>query len=125
MIVIGIVFLFRSFACADGSGVIDGLEGVLGVVILPTIHHGTYGLFAVTDELTGTVINYPESVVAGFAVTVIPIEGRDTAVTHGLTYIPEVIEAERLIGRIRTAYGTKLTEINRNTAAYVHIKQAI
>ena len=67
------------------------------------------------------MVDYAESVIASFAVSIVPIERRYATVTHRLAYIPEIIETERLICRRRATHGTKLAEIDGNASADVHV----
>ena len=113
--------LARALRC----GVINRLEGIVRVIIVPAVHHRANGLLAATDIFTGLVIYHAETVIARLAVTVVPVQRRDATVAHGLAYITEIIETERLVGRAGTTNCTELAEIYRYSATDIHVVQAV
>ena len=125
IVIVAILFGLCSRARGCWCGIVDRLQGIVRVGILPRINHRANSLLAITDELTRCMIDNTEAVIAGFAVAVIPIQCRNTTIPHCFAYIAEIIETEFLVSCRCTTHGSELSKINRNTAADIHIKQAV
>ena len=72
---------------SEGGTVVDTLEGVCGVVVLPCTYHDLADLLAIEDVLAGGVVDKAEDIIVGVwvvpvvLIAIVPVEGGNLAVS--------------------------------------------
>ena len=72
---------------SEGGTVVDTLEGVCGVVVLPCSYHAPADFFAIEDVLAGGVVDQAEDIIVGVwvvtvvLIAIVPVEGGNLAVS--------------------------------------------